>query len=202
MIAIREALNTLGWPTQMSDSQIAEELLRRWFANSPDAPLKLADPAVVARGVYATIVRESGLDALCWSRSEAMADRRITTSSVIDRVVESQQTKHLRGDRDFANANRRKADRTPRSDLVDVVLDYGESRTQGWLVDVSSFGVAFLMDAVNVPMIGQVVEPAIVGRSGQSQPLGTGVIVRTEMLSTDLGLVCVELEEPCELVKD
>jgi len=201
MMAIREALGSLGWPAELTDSQIAEELLRRWFNESPAAPLKLSDPAVVARGVYTTLARECGLDTLCWSKSEAIDNRR-RSSTPVDQVMERQQTKHLRADRDFSNANRRKSDRTPRSDLVDVILDYGENRTQGWLIDMSSTGAAFLMDKDNLPMIGQVVEPAILSRQGNSQMLGSGIIVRTEMVSTDLGLVCVELEEPCESLLD
>jgi hypothetical protein len=199
MEALRKTLRDLGWPEGLTDAQIAEELLRRWFDAPISAPLVESDPAVIARGVYAALVRDGQLDALCWLPGSARSVARGITA-IVDSVVHAQQAKHECADDDYAVMNRRKSSRIARSDLVDLSLDYGERRAVGWLVDVSDGGAALLMEAVNLPVQGQQVEPTIHVRGGGQDRLGAGIVVRTEMLSTDVGLVCVELDEPREFL--
>jgi hypothetical protein len=55
--------------------------------------------------------------------------------------------------------------------------------------------VAMLMESDNVPTVGQHTEAVIHNRDGVPEALGTGCVVRTEMLCNDIGLVCVELDE-------
>jgi len=192
---LRQILENLGWPSHLTDRQIVDELLGRWYASGAKAPLPLTDLEVIARGVYASLAREGNLDALCWSRSAA-APHGTRPTLPEDAVFHAQQTKHERSDLDFRRADRRRSQRAARSELVQINMDYGQSTAQAWLIDVSTDGAAFLMDAINVPVIGQHIEPIVHHRRGVPECLGSGVVVRTEMLSDHLSLVCVELDQP------
>lgn len=196
MKAVRQTLEVLGWPKELSDHEVATELLRRWFETDPPAPLTLSDPVIVARGVYATLARDGNLDALCWT-----PDRKATiprAAALVDEVLSAQQGKHDDADDDYILANRRKCGRMPRPALVDVSMDYGARRALAWLVDISSDGAGLLMETLSVPSVGQHIEPVVHGRDGQPDRLGPGLVVRTELLASDIGLVGIELEEPRE----
>ncbi len=195
MTMLRGALERLGWPVdELDDDQIMRELAQRWFvAGGGEVMLERPDRGLAARAIYSTLAEEGNLDALCWSTSRPALDAP-TLTAFVDAIISNQQSKHERADAAYVAANRRRSARVPRSELVDVVMDYGEKRSVGWLVDVSSEGAAYIMETESVPSIGEYVETTIHDRHGRHCALGTGRIVRTEMLSNELGLVCVELE--------
>lgn len=196
MDSLRQALEGLGWPSGMSDRQIAEELLNRWLQAQPEAPFVINDAAILARGLYAALLREDNLAALAWDRKRRRSPARLAPS--VDVIIHAQQCKHDDADDDFILANRRKSPRQPHAAPVDVTMDYGVRRATGWLVDVSPDGAAVLMDSGSVPPIGAQIEPVIHLRSGLADTLGSALVVRTESLSHEIGLVGLELDEPRE----
>jgi len=197
MNTLRRTLQTLGWPADMTDAAIAAELLRRWFNADGPTPMLLSDTAtlsdvaVLARGAYAALVRN--LAALHWDGTSAAA---ADATPHIDAIMHTQQSKHDDADDDYILANRRKSARTPQPAPVEVTLDYGARKAMGWLVDLCEDGVGLLMEAGSMPTVGAQIEPVVHLRTGLADRMGAGLVVRTEALAHDMGLIGIELDEP------
>ncbi len=196
MERLRATLQRLGWPTEsLSDDEIARELYRRWFACCRDYPepqhtISLA----AANGILARMANDGNLDALCWSTEEGAAP-------ADDLTVGEVFPFERKGGRDRSGGgpphpDRRKSPRTPASDFIDFVLPPSSDGSSGWLVDVSAEGIAFIAETKDTPAVGARIIPTIRKRGGRTAELGSATIVRTELLTEFLSLVCAQLEEP------
>jgi hypothetical protein len=188
--SIRKALSTLGWPVaDMSNQQITRELERRWFQVNHDDDARPGIGSVPAKGVFVTMATEGNLDALCWS-----VEDRIPAGELIPQDEGPFFCTHARPDA-YSLPERRRAPRTPARDVIRWTLDGENDESTGWLVDRSDFGIAFIAEACRAPAARSEIRTRIHSRSEGLIELGTGTVVRTEVLNDSLTLVCVELAE-------
>ncbi len=191
---IRQALQRLGWPvSSLSDEEIAGEMLQRWYAPAgvPDSGRTLAGLAI-SQGIYAYLADSGNLDALCWSMDTPSADCDCIDESVDELLI-------LHGakdcDHDEPLQERRAAPRVPVREAIELVVPNTNTILPGWLVDVSSEGISFLVDTAEVPTVGTPLFSTVHRRDGASAQLGFGVVVRSELLTECLSLVCAHLEQ-------
>ena len=193
MTWMRQALYKLGWPVDsLTDGEIACEILRRWF--SPDTkgePLNRVVSLAAVQGIYAYLADTGNLDALCWSE-----DDDITGDDYLD-----DELALLHGDSgldwnsdDITLEERRAAVRRPVREAIEFMVSGSPAVFGGWLIDASDSGIAFLVDTRNVPLVGKPITPTVFKRYGGTQELGFAVVVRSELITECLSLVCAQLE--------
>ncbi len=192
---LRRALHRLGWPVDsLSNEDIARELSRRWFASNASYPQSENGCGVAAaNGIFVSTAREGNLDALCWSEGDdatLLDDFTAGEASALGKI----------GYRDYPQdecpkPDRRSSPRVPVDDLVEFVPPSPSDSASGWLVDVSAKGIAFMAETGDVPAVGTRIVSTIRRRGGETEEFGPATVVRTELLSETLSLVCVQLEE-------
>lgn len=198
----RLALKRLGWPIDsLSDEGIVRELYARWFAQTSERidPMPALSSAA-ANGIVATMANEGNLDALCWCESnlDSSSDPiEPIAAPFYERRVDNEATS-----RNEPKLDRRKANRTPRSDLIRFTFQETGREAGGWLVEASADGLAFITEAKDVPGIGTWIDPTLCGRDSEAVSLGTATVVRTELLTDFLGLVCAKLGDSWETSDD
>jgi hypothetical protein len=191
----RSVLGRLGWPIDsLSDDEIIQRLYARWFDQSNERPDPLPAPSfVAAQGIVATLASEGNLDALCW------CDGDLACASDPGNVVEASPFGRSQADVRAARTNgprgeeRRRSRRTHRSDVIRFRIPGSAAEGGGWLLDSSGHGLAFITELQSAPRIGTIIQPALMGRQHGVQEFGEAVVVRTELLSNSLGLVCAQL---------
>ncbi len=191
----RLALERLGWPIDsLSDEEIVQELYARWFAQTSERidPMPALSFAA-ANGIVATMANEGNLDALCWGDTDfSSASDPIKASSApcFGRSLCSE------GDTQTEpHPERRRALRTPRSDLIRFTSQETDNEAGGWLVEASAHGLAFITEGKDVPGIGTRIDSTLCGRENEAIALGPATVVRTELLTDSLGMVCAKLGE-------
>ncbi len=192
MQSLRNALQRLGWPIDLlSDEEIARELYDRWFicCGDPPEPVHTVSCAA-ARGIFAAMGSEGNLDALCWSEADDIG-------TLSDQALEAVRPIEERapGDVERPEPDRRRSEREPVNDLVNFVAPSSKTSASGWLIDISAEGIAFIAETQHVPALGSQIIPAIQTRSGDNTELSSATVVRTELLTDALSLVCAQLVE-------
>ncbi len=195
MEALRAVLKRLGWPVDvLSDSQINDELFRRWFrmATNIEQPALLSGSAS-AVGVVAATARLGNLDALCWveSTEELAAD-----DPCFDHPDLLQTFLADKWDPpEFDSVERRSCPRTQASEYVEFFDQSAARRSSGWLVDVSDEGAAFIVEFGDVPAVGAEVAVTLRLQTGVVEEPRLVRVVRTECLTENLALVCGQAAE-------
>ena len=194
---LRRALKRLGWPVDsLSDEAIAHQLYRRWFtACDGHAEADIVPSVAAAGGIFVTMAGDGNLDALCWCNDR---DLDMEDCSYSEELVPFDRSP-ARGDGAVCphHPERRQAAREPARDFVDFTVISNNTHAGGWLVDVSSASIAFIAETGDVPAIGSSIMPTIRRRGGGTRALSPATIVRTELLTGSLILVCARLEESC-----
>jgi len=190
MRTLQHLLNRFGWPVdRLSFKQIASELYRRWFHSPPeDADAGDFLSAASAAGIVVALACEENFSALRWpdARPNAQAT-----------PVLAEEEKHLfRKPRQEVTPpmERRSAQRKPGREIV--FWSGTERGGDGFLVDYSEGGIAFITERERSPQIGVEISAAIRNRFGKTEDLGTAMVVRTEVLTPDLSLTCLRLHQP------
>jgi hypothetical protein len=195
MTTVRMSLSRLGWPIgNMSDSQITQELYRRWFAARPsdaeedDAPVSVA----TSTGIFVSMATEGNLDALCWSENDSIPDEDVVSAedeAIFSPPPEPEPFPPV--------AERRRSPRRPAKDIVRWRRADGDGpNATGWLVDRSEHGVAFIVPADEAPARGDEIVPSMMTRNSGQVELGQATVVRVDSLNADLSLICAQLAEP------
>lgn len=197
---LRQQLQRIGWPVDtLTDEEIAVELYCRWFDLAPeDITSQEAVTPAAAKGIFVSMAGEGNLDALCWSQgapAPALDEIIVDQASVFRRDAE-----YLEAAEEFAGPDRRDSLREPASDFVDFVDPCSSEGSCGWLVDISARGAAFIVETADTPPIGSPLVLTIRKRNGDPTQTGPAIIVRTELLSDSLTLICTQLEGPWEPV--
>ncbi len=193
---LRQNLRRLGWPVDsLSNEEIGREIYRRWSTSygmqpEPEQRISLA----AANGIFVDMADEGNLDGLCWSEEDdpTIPDDLIPDESGLYDRKASPDTDTVP---DGTRSERRRSPRAPASDFIDFVIPASSDGASGWLIDSSTDGVAFITETKDVPKVGSWIIPTIRRRDGQSAELGGATVVRTELLSDILSLVCAQLEE-------
>ncbi len=198
MESLRQALGKLGWPVSiLSDEDIARELYRRWFAHQgiEAAPAERPNLAT-ANGVFVAMARNGNLDDLCWSRED---DEAFLDAIPLD-DVDPLNGRTVCGDADPSprQPERRASRRSPESSLIGFITPSSPDRSCGWLVDVSSTGIAFMAETKDVPALGTRITSTVHGQNGEVRTLESATVVRTELLNEMLSLVCAEIDPDYE----
>lgn len=197
MEELRAMLQRLSWPVgALSDEEIAGHLADKWYAHTglrqdQGRPGGLA-PAI---GIFAAMANEGNLDALCWSADDE-APRAGLDGGEFDWLAIHR--KQGRSSREPVEPDRRGSPRGPARDLIDFVDTDSLETSSGFLVDVSATGLAFIAETTEVPAVGSRIAPTIHRRAGGITELGFATVVRTELLSDFLSLVCARLDENWE----
>jgi hypothetical protein len=195
MERLRQVLHRLGWPVEsLSNEQIARELNHRWFGSNTDVPdLEHAVSSATANGIFASMAREGNLDALCWSEGDRSVLPEDVAIPEVDGIGEGPERD--RAAAETFHPDRRRAHREPASDFIDFVVPSSSDGSSGWLVDVSTGGVAFVTETKDAPAVGTRIIPTIRRRDGETTELGSSTVVRTELLTDSRSLVCTQFEE-------
>ena len=195
---LRRALHRLGWPVDsMPDDAIASELCRRWVAESADHCLpQCTGNVAAATGVFASMARSGNLDALCWSEEDDVEFLDEFTANKVNPLKES-RTREQPEEEGYCE-DRRRSRRIPASDLVSLAESPRTESSGGWLVDVSSEGIAFMAETRDVPVVGTRITPKIHGRRGETIEVGPATVVHTELLNESLSLVGARLDRSWE----
>jgi hypothetical protein len=198
MERLRQALQHLGWPVEsLSNQQIARELNHRWFGSNADGPdLEHAASNATANGIFASMAREGNLDALCWSEGDGWVGPEDVAIAEVD--VTEEGPERDRAAAEASHPDRRRAPRKPANDFIDFVVPSSSDGSSGWLVDVSMGGIAFVTETKDAPAVGTRIISTIRQRNGETTALGSSTVVRTELLTDSLSLVCAQFEESWE----
>ena len=198
MERLRQALHRLGWPVEsLSNEQIARELNHRWFGGNADVPdQERAVSNATANGIFASMAREGNLDALCWPEGDDSALPECVAMPGLHGIEEGPEWDHAAAE--TFHPDRRRAHREPASDVIDFVVPSSSDGSSGWLVDVSTGGIAFVTETRDAPTVGTRIVPAIRKRDGETTQLGSSTVVRTELLTDSRSLVCAQFEESWE----
>jgi hypothetical protein len=189
----RSVLGRLGWPIDsLSDEELVQALYARWFDQTSDRfdPMPAASPAA-AQGIVATLACEGNLDALCWCEADIEG---MPEPVDVGALPQLSRGPHEEREPGIAPRERRGSRRTRRSDLVRFAVPGGAGEAGGWLVDTSSEGMAFITEIHSAPRIGTAIQVACMGREQGVADMGAALVVRTELLSDSLGLVCARRE--------
>ncbi|UCE60176.1 MAG: hypothetical protein JSU63_00205 [Phycisphaerales bacterium] len=192
---LRNSLALLGWPVDfLSDESIARELYNRWFMYSGCHPDPDAAPSVAAaKGIFVTLSKEGNLDALCWSADGDFAAEDDLLADEMELFEGKDETDGLCNATPYPD--RREFPREPARDLVAFTVPATQDQAGGWLVDVSAASVAFIAETKDVPPIGTSIIPTISKRAGAPTELSSATVVRTELLTDLLSLVCARLDK-------
>jgi hypothetical protein len=204
MESVLDLLERLGWPVDdMSDAEIRHELCRRWFtdhANIGADPEDLSDAALL--GIVSAFSRQGNLDALCWQESDEFADTNIDLPDEADHYEPADAEEP-------PATERRRYPRQRARDLVkwvpcDIPAEAAETtaaagppteESTGWLICRGAGGIAFIAETADAPSNGERIEATIHSRHGGVLDIGTATIIRQEVLSDELRLVCAELDD-------
>lgn len=194
MDELRRVLQRLGWPVEsLSDEEIVGHLTDKWYAG-PGRRREGARPVGLAAaiGILASMANDGNLDALCWPAENAARAPDDLGAGELGALGAPRQRRGPSGE--APRLDRRRSRRASARDVLDFVnLDSSETST-GFLVDVSAAGVAFIAENKDVPPVGSRIAPTIHRQTGESTELGWATVVRTELLSDFLSLVCAELK--------
>lgn len=191
---VRTVLERLGWPiASLSDGEIAHELHTRWFDQRGERlELEPTMSLAAANGIIVTMADQGNLDALCWSdQDDAPAANDLPTGDVPS-LAHRNGGQCPRGE--LPHPDRRKSSRDRRSDLIRFTAPASSRNTDGWLVDVSAKGLAFIVETKDAPSVGTQIQSTLHQRDREMTDLGFATVVRTELLSDSLSLVCAQLE--------
>ena len=196
MVRLREVLQRLGWPVEsLSDEEIVDELTCRWFACRGDRPqLEHPTSLATAKGILLSMANEGNLDALCWAAKDDPPFPDDLAADEVDAFVKTAGRKRLAGER--PGPERRRSRRRRASDVIEFVDPLSAEPSSGFLVDVCPEGIAFIVEAKDVPALGTRIRSTIHKRGGGVTELGLATVVRTELVTGFLSLVCAQLEEP------
>ncbi len=189
---LRGSLRRLGWPIEdLSDEQLARLLYQRWVACGDEELESGREISVAAaHGIFDSMAKEGNLDALCWQEGDVLEE-------IEDASWAEGGPIHARDTYDTQPEDRDQPERreSTRTDAADVIR-FGEATAPedscGWLVDVSTDGIAFIAETHDVPVIGTKIFSTVEGREGETTELGDATVVRTELLSEFLTLVCAQ----------
>ncbi len=193
---LRRALHRLGWPVDcLSDDDVARELAHRWFATgNQDGSEENVRGAAAANGIFVSMARDGNLDALCWSREDDAAfldEFTLDQACTVDVKVDEDPTSEA-----CPWEDRRSQPRGPADDLIEFGVPAQDNSASGWLVDASANGIAFMAETDDVPTVGMRIVSTIRKRGGETAPFGCATVVRTELLTDRLSLVCAQRIDP------
>jgi hypothetical protein len=197
MEELRAILRRLGWPVgSLSDEEIASHLADKWYARTGLRQDQVRPGGLApALGILAAMANEGNLDALCWSADDEVPEAERDGGEFGALGIRSKQG---RPGSEPVEPDRRSSRRGPARDLIDFVDTDSSEAATGFLVDVSATGLAFIAETTNAPSVGARIAPTIHRRRGGTTELGCAIVVRTELLSDVLSLVCARLDETWE----